>query len=127
MYKRQAWGYLGQLQSRLLLLDIAVDACPQAGARMPLPADALEKKVWGGTTQRAPNPVWVCLRALHTTLQLKKKLRRVATIRNELIHNIDYNEIKDREKFMADVREASKELEALGRSRGAGASSCSVM
>ena len=61
------------------------------------------------------------------TNQLQKKLRRIATIRNKLIHDIDYDEVRDRAAFMDDVRSASKELEALARSRGVPASKCTVM
>jgi hypothetical protein len=50
--------------------------------------------------------------------QLKRKLRRIATIRNKLIHDVDYNAVENRDQFRADVREAASELELIAKSKG---------
>jgi hypothetical protein len=54
-------------------------------------------------------------------------MRRIATIRNQLIHDVNIDEVQDREKFRADVREAAAELEAIGKSKGWTGGNCAVM
>ena len=44
---------------------------------------------------------------------LVKKLRLVATVRNKLVHDLDYTKIDDRARFERAAKEAERELERL--------------
>ena len=46
--------------------------------------------------------------------ELVRKLRLVATVRNKIVHEADYKNIDDRNKFLQASKEAEKELEAIG-------------
>lgn len=61
-------------------------------------------------------------RGLHTLVNsvekklppaLVKKLRFIATVRNKLVHDLDYTRIDDRSGFVRACDEAERELEAL--------------
>jgi len=49
---------------------------------------------------------------------LKRKLRRIATIRNKLVHHTGFNEIPDRESFLKDFQEAKAELTKISIAKG---------
>lgn len=46
-----------------------------------------------------------------------RKLRKIATIRNKLVHESDYEAIEDRPDFLRACAEAERELKALSRRR----------
>ena len=46
--------------------------------------------------------------------ELVHKLRLVATVRNKIVHESDYQNIDDRKKFIQTSKEAEKELKAIG-------------
>mmetsp|Transcript_4824 Transcript_4824/g.10550 ORF Transcript_4824/g.10550 Transcript_4824/m.10550 type:complete len:116 (-) Transcript_4824:1729-2076(-) len=59
--------------------------------------------------------------------KLQRKLRKVATIRNKLIHTVGYDEVEDRERFKKDFHEAVEELEQIVKERGkTGDSNCVI-
>jgi hypothetical protein len=48
---------------------------------------------------------------------LKNKMRKLATIRNQLIHERGFDNIPDRKRFIAQFEEADKELDGIVQSR----------
>jgi hypothetical protein len=50
--------------------------------------------------------------------ELVRILRRVATIRNKIVHEEDYRRLDDKKGFVADCAEAKKQLNALARRKG---------
>lgn len=56
---------------------------------------------------------------------LIQQMRFLATIRNKLIHERGFDQIPDRERFIAKFEESAEELEAIIQSRG-GNSSCVI-
>lgn len=46
---------------------------------------------------------------------LVKKMRHVATLRNKLVHEQDFNRIPNRELFIRSFEESKKELSAIAR------------
>lgn len=45
---------------------------------------------------------------------LIRKLRRVATVRNKIVHEADYQKIDHKDDFVRAAKEAEKELKAMG-------------
>ena len=56
---------------------------------------------------------------------LIKQMRYLATIRNKLIHDYEFNSIPDRENFIAKFEKSAGELQAIVRQKG-GQSTCII-
>mmetsp|Transcript_15741 Transcript_15741/g.30428 ORF Transcript_15741/g.30428 Transcript_15741/m.30428 type:complete len:120 (+) Transcript_15741:169-528(+) len=59
--------------------------------------------------------------------QTQRRLRKIATIRNKLIHEIGYDEVDDRERFREDFRLAVETLRVTAaKRRGESDSQCII-
>jgi hypothetical protein len=54
------------------------------------------------------------------TPDMVKQMRYLATIRNKLVHEYDFNRIPDRAKFIKNFEQSAKELNEILRKRRAG-------
>ncbi len=51
---------------------------------------------------------------------LVRKIRLVATVRNKIVHESDYQRIDNRREFLAASKEAQRALKSLGGGKGSG-------
>mmetsp|Transcript_70186 Transcript_70186/g.196712 ORF Transcript_70186/g.196712 Transcript_70186/m.196712 type:complete len:116 (+) Transcript_70186:168-515(+) len=56
----------------------------------------------------------------HLTPDMVKHMRYLATIRNKLVHEHDFNKIPDRAKFIKNFEQSAKELKEILKKRNAG-------